>query len=217
MRLEIILKKLEDRGVFVKTTYELVGVNLPLDEQIQVLEKILRKNVTLMKILEVLAELKIENCYVGAGAINQTVFNYYHGYEVDYGIKDYDIVYYDEDLSYEKEDCVIKKIEKRLANLNVVVDIKNEARVHLWYYEKYGIKRTPYSSVEDAIASWGATVTCIGVRLMNRKLIIYAPYGLNDLFGMVIRPVKREFTKETYDERANRWMKKWSQLKKIEW
>ena len=38
-----------------------------------------------------------KNWYVGAGGVNQTVFNYYHGYECDYGIKDYDIVYFDED------------------------------------------------------------------------------------------------------------------------
>lgn len=85
------------------------------------------------------------------------------------------------------------------------------------YYEKYGVKRVPYTSVEDAIASWGTTITCIGVRLENGKLVVYAPYGLNDIFGMVIRPVKKEFTKENFDERAARWMKKWPSLKKIEW
>lgn len=193
------------------------GYNVSINEQLVILEKILRKNTELMSILEVLEKDSISNYYVGAGAINQTVFNYYHGYDINYGIKDYDIVYYDEDISYEKEDVVIKRLNDRFNDLDVCVDIKNQARVHIWYYEKYGIKKVPYTSVEDAIARWGATITCIGVRLENGQLVVFAPYGLNDIFGMIIRPVKKDFTKENYDERADKWMKKWPMLKKIEW
>lgn len=193
------------------------GVNCSIGEQLDILEKILGKNTMLMKILEILDQDELQNYYVGAGAINQCIFNYYHGYEISYGIKDYDIVYYDEDVSYEKEDIVIKRLEDKFKDLDVSVDIKNQARVHIWYYEKHGVKREPYTSVEDAIACWGAIITCIGVRLENGKLVVCAPYGLNDIFGMVIRPVKRKFTKELYDKRADRWMKKWPGLKKIEW
>ena len=196
---------------------KLVGYRKCLTEQIVILKKILMKNKDLISILKVLESIGIDNCYVGAGSINQTVFNYYHGYQFNYGIKDYDVVYFDEDLSYESEDFVIRKIKKGLGNLADLVDIKNEARVHLWYNEKYHTNRNPYSSVEDAIASWGATITCVGVRMMNGKLEVYAPYGLEDIFGMIIRPVKRDFSKEMYDERAIRWQKKWPMLKKIKW
>ena len=196
---------------------KLVGYRKCLTEQIVILEKILMKNEDLISILKVLESIGIDNCYVGAGSINQTVFNYYHGYQINYGIKDYDIVYFDEDLSYEKEDKVIKEIKNKPGILSDMVDIKNEARVHLWYNEKYQTKREPYSSVEDAIASWGATITCVGVRMKNGKLEVYAPYGLEDIFGMIIRPVKKDFSKEMYDERAIRWQRKWPMLKKIEW
>ena len=196
---------------------KLVGYRKCLTEQIIILEKILMKNKDLVSILKVLESIGIDNCYVGAGSINQTVFNYYHGYQINYGIKDYDIVYFDEDLSYEKEDKVIKEIKNKLGILSDMVDVKNEARVHLWYNEKYQTKREPYSSVEDAIASWGATITCVGVRMKNDKLEVYAPYGLEDIFGMIIRPVKKDFSKEMYDERVIRWQKKWPMLKKIEW
>lgn len=196
---------------------KLNGANLSIDKQLIILEGILKKNTKLMEILKILDDDGIKNYYVGAGCINQTVFNYYHGKELDYGIKDYDIVYYDENTSYESEDIVIKRLENKFKDLDVCVDIKNQARVYIWYYEKYGVKKTPYKSVEDAIASWGATITCVGIRLENGKLVVCAPYGLNDIFNMVIRPVKREFTKEWYDERALRWMKKWPKLKKMEW
>lgn len=193
------------------------GVNCSIEEQLVILEKILKYNTKLMKILDILEKDGIKNYYVGAGCINQTVFNYLHGFDIDYGIKDYDIVYFEKDTSYESEDIVIKRLENKFRDLDVVVDIKNQARVYIWYYEKYGIKRLPYTSVEDAISSWGATVTCIGVRLENGKLVVYAPYGLSDIFGMIIRPVKRDFTKEAFDERALRWMSKWPNLKKIDW
>ena len=193
------------------------GVNCSIEEQLVILEKILKYNTKLMKILDILEKDGINNYYVGAGCINQTVFNYLHGFDIDYGIKDYDIVYFEEDTSYESEDIVIKRLENKFRDLDVVVDIKNQARVYIWQYEKYGIKRLPYTSVEDAISSWGATITCIGVRLENGKLKVCCPYGLNDIFSMTVRAVKREFTKEQYEVRAKRWKDKWNKLNIKEW
>ena len=187
-----------------------------LSEQLKIFKKIIYKNKILVNLLKLLDELDIDNCYVGAGCINQTIFNYYHGYDIDYGINDYDIIYYDNDLSYEAEDKIIKMITSKV-NDDIKLDIKNQARVHLWYYDKYGIKRKPYISVEDAIGSWGATITCVGVRIKDGKFYVYAPYGLNDIFNMVIRPVKYNSNKEFYEERCNKWKNKWYKLKIVSW
>lgn len=198
------------------------GLNKSIDVQLDVFEKIISNNKKLMKILDVLEKYALENpnfknWYVGAGGVNQTVFNYYHGYEGDYGIKDYDIVYFDEDTSYEAEDVIIKDLEKRLKDIDIVSDIKNQARVHIWYNPKYGTNREPYTSCEDAVSSWGSTVTCIGIRKENGQLIVYCPYGLNDLFSLTIRPVKRYFDKESYEARSKRWKAKWDKLNIVEW
>ncbi len=192
------------------------GRNKPVNEQIRILKKILFMNKDLKYLLDVLNSLGLDNCYVGAGCINQTVFNYYHGYDLNYGINDYDIVYYDNDTSYEAEDKIIKLINSKVKN-NIKLDIKNQARVHIWFYEKYGIKRSPYRDVYDAIGRWTSTVTCIGVRLYNNRFYVYAPYGLNDLFNMIIRPVKIDMTKDLYYERCKRWKSKWEKLKIISW
>ena len=193
-----------------------------IQKQISLFTKIIKKNKKLMHILNILEEYAkdnpaFQNHYVGAGCVNQTVFNYLSGYEIDYGIKDVDIVYYDSDTSYEAEDKIIKDLEKRLGDCGISYDIKNEARVHIWYNEKYEDKREPYTNLEDAVSSWGATVTCIGVRLEKRKLLIYCPFGLSDIFSMTIRPVKRYFTKDQYEARAQRWKKKWNKLTIISW
>lgn len=198
------------------------GFNKNIQEQLKIFERIIKKNKKLMAVLKVLEEYsktnpRFKDYYVGAGSVNQTVFNYLSGNEIDYGIKDFDIVYYDEDLSYEAEDIIIKDLDKMFKDKSIEFDVKNEARVHIWYNEKYGDKREPYTSTEDAISKWGATVTCIGVRLENNKLITFCPYGLNDLFSMTIRPVKVYFTKEAYDSRCERWLKKWPNLNIIGW
>lgn len=57
--------------------------------------------------------------------------------------------------------------------------------------ENYNREIKPYKSVEDAISRWGTTITCIGVRLEENKLKICSPYGLEDLFSLIIRPVKK--------------------------
>ncbi len=188
-----------------------------LNEQLKDLEEILFKNETLKEVLKRLEKSNLKNYYVGAGCINQTVFNYLHGLRIDANINDYDIVYYDEDISYEKEDIVIKYVEELLSDLNIKLDVKNEARVHIWYNEKYNENRMPYTSVEDAVSRWETTITCIGVRLENNNLIVDAPYGLNDLFNMVIRPVKTDFTEADYIKKVNKWKKKWPKLTIMPW
>lgn len=193
------------------------GANKSIDEQLKIFKAILFKNEKLYKALKVLQTSKLKDYYIGAGSINQTIFNYYHNYEIDFGIKDYDIVYFDEDISYEKEDETIKYINDLLKDLDIKIDIKNEARVHLWYEQKFGFPIVPYKSVEEAISRWATTITCIGVRLENDQLIVCAPYGLNDIFNMVIRPIKEDFEKEQYETRVVNWIKKWPMLKVIPW
>ncbi len=193
------------------------GFNKTLSEQEKLFEKILRNNKKLWNVLEALEEYALKNksfknYYLGAGALNETVFNYYHNFDDNYGIKDYDIVYFDEDTSYEKEDIIIKELSSLLKNIDVCLDIKNQARVHLWCKGK-----SEAFSVEEAISRWSTTVTCIGVRVENNTLKIFAPYGLNDLFGMIIRPVKFEFTEEKYNEKVKKLKEKWPMLDIRKW
>ncbi len=200
----------------------LEGKNKSLNEQLLVLESILNKSKKIKEILRVLEQYSKENqdfknYYLAAGCINQTIFNYYHNYDLDYGIGDYDIVYYDEDTSYEKEDIIIKDLKEKLKHLDLKFDIKNEKRVHIWYNEKYKTNRKEYESVEDAISKWGTTITCLGVRMENNKLIVCAPYGLNDLFNLILRPVKIDFTKEDYEKKVTKWTSKWELLKVIKY
>lgn len=193
------------------------GHNCDIDTQKQLLHRILSENEILYEVIVKAQELGLEKCYIGAGCICQTVWNYQNGLEPMYGISDIDIVYFDDDLSYEKEDGIIKKVKQMFSHLPVEVDVKNQARVHLWYEKRFGYPCKPYRSVEEAINTWPTTATAIGTRLEKEKLIVYAPFGLNDMFGQIIRANKILITEKVYAEKCQKWRSKWDTLTVIPW
>ena len=60
-------------------------------------------------ILARLADLKAPDGWLVSGALFQTVWNIRTGRTPTYGIKDYDIMYFDPDPSWEAEDAVIRR------------------------------------------------------------------------------------------------------------
>lgn len=195
------------------------GYNLDINEQIKVLEKIVMKSKNINTVIERAESLNLENYYIGAGCIAQTVWNYLSDKPLDYGIKDIDFVYFDEkNLDEESENKVISYVKELYSDLDIEVDVKNEARVHLWYKDHFGYDIKPYTSLEDAINSWPTTSTAVGIRRdKNGAFKIYAPFGLNDLFGKIVRANKAQITKDIYENKTTRWLSKWPDLKVIPW
>ncbi|MDP1706677.1 MAG: nucleotidyltransferase family protein [bacterium] len=185
--------------------------------------RILKENKSLQFILEQTKELGMPNWYLGGGGIVQTVWNQKHGFESEIGIKDYDLVYYDvNDISYEAEDVFIQKGKELFKNIITPVEIRNQARVHLWYNSRPGNHASrlidQYKSVEEAISTWPTTATAIGVRKeMDGKFQVYAPFGLEDLFSLVVKPNKKLITEKIYQNKVNRWIKVWPNLKIVPW
>lgn len=163
--------------------------------------------------------LNIENYYIGAGCIAQTVWNYLSNKPLKYGIKDIDFVYFDDkNLDSQSENVIASKVKALYSDLNIEIDVKNEARVHLWYKRHFGYSIDPYTSLEAAIDTWPTTATAIGVRKgNNNEFIVYAPFGLNDLLGKIVRANKTQITKEIYEKKVTSWLSKWPDLKVIPW
>lgn len=202
----------------IKSKSVMGSSNKIMSKNTEQLQDILKENKRIKEILEKAPLLRMPNWYLAAGCISQTVWNILHGFDPEYGIKDYDLVYYDaSDISYEGEDRYIQKSKEIFREITGSIEVRNEARVHLWFEDHYGFKIDPYKSVEDAISSWSTTATCIGVRYANNKFGVFAPYGLDSVFEMTVKPVKRLFTKEMYENKVNRWMKLWPKLKIIPW
>jgi hypothetical protein len=135
------------------------------------------------------------------------------------GIKDYDLFYFDAgDLSWEAEDRVIAAAGRLFADLPAEVEVRNEARVHLWYPQKFGVPCPPYSSTEAAIDSFAATTCCLGVRLSaGGDWQVYAPHGLDDVFNLVLRPNPVLAPRSVYEAKAARWQQQWPELTVLPW
>ncbi|MGV9374507.1 nucleotidyltransferase family protein [Nonomuraea sp. NPDC003707] len=148
---------------------------LPLDEQLAALRTVLGANPTLTTVLDGARALDLPGWWVAAGAVVQTIWNHVTGRDPEHGIKDYDLVYYDpSDLSWEAEDRAIRAGAELFGD--VPVEIRNEARVHLWYEERFGVPCPPYESAEDAIDSFPSTTSSLGVRLTpSGRWQVYAP------------------------------------------
>lgn len=113
---------------------------LPLDEQLRALRSALSQNEMLVQVLDRAARLALPGWYVTAGCLFQTVWNVVTGRPPSAGIKDYDLFYFDgTDLSWEAEDTVIQAAHKHFGDLPVDVEVRNQARVHLWYEQKFGV------------------------------------------------------------------------------
>lgn len=194
-------------------------MNPKIDQaQIDRLEEMLKQNKTLQIILDRAGSLGMPNWYVGAGCISQTVWNILHGFDPEQNIKDYDLVYYDaSDISYEAEDIFVQKAKKLFEGFPVVIDLINEARVHLWVEKKFGYAIDQYQSVEEAISTWPTTITCVGVRRNNGVTQAYATFGLDDVFNMVLRPNKKVVTEAVYMNKVKKWTALWPKLTVVDW
>jgi hypothetical protein len=194
------------------------GFNTDLHTQMELLEKILMSNEVLNNVFIRAQKLDLQNYYIGAGCIAQTVWNNHMKCDPLHGILDIDFVYYDSsDVSFEAENSTIEYIKNGIGPCPVKLDIKNQARVHVWYKEHFGYDIKPYTSVEEAINTWPTTATSIGVRFENGTMKLYAPFGLNDLFGMIVRANKAKITEEIYMQKVNKWKAKWPDLAIIPW
>lgn len=184
------------------------------------LVEIIRNSYQVMRVIETVKDSKLPfNYYIGAGCITNTIWNYLSGYPLTYGISDVDVVYFDnEDLSKASEQKLTEYLVDKIGDFPFRLDVKNQARVHLWYEKKFGFSIQPYVSLEDAINSWPTTATSLGIRKeQNDSFNIYAPFNLDDLFSIIVRPNKRIITREIYDNKAIKWQKKWPELTIIPW
>ncbi|GAB3567727.1 hypothetical protein GCM10027445_16480 [Amycolatopsis endophytica] len=104
------------------------------------------------------------------------------------------------------------------ADVPATVEIRNEARVHLWYEQKFGVRCAPHPSTEAAIDSFAATTCCVGIRAEpGQRWRVYAPHGLADVFGLVVRPNPLLAPGHVYETKTARWREQWPALTVLPW
>jgi uncharacterized protein len=161
-------------------------------------------------------------CLAG-GSLFQTVWNRLHGFEPTFGILDYDLFYFDaNDTTAATERAMAERITAGFAALNVNIEVSNQARVHQWYEQEFGVQSAPFHSCEDGIDAFLAKACCVGMRRERGAWAIYAPHGFDDIYDLVVRPNPRraaqgEGLRAAYDRKTARWQSLWPLLKALPW
>jgi hypothetical protein len=165
-------------------------------------------------LLEQAAQLDVPDWWLASGAVFQTVWNVIDGRDPTAGIGDYDLIYFDDtDLSWDAEDAVIRRAAELFVDIPALVEVRNEARVHLWYEQHFGVPAEPFTSTTDAVDNFASTTCCFAVTQDSHgQLQVYAPHGYDDLFAQRVRPNPRLAPREVYERKAARWTKEWPGL-----
>lgn len=190
----------------------------PLSEQSDALQQIVSSDPDLMAVLRLIRDQELPDGWLVAGCLYQTIWNATTGRPHRTGIKDYDIAYFDgSDLSYEAEDCVIRRIAEVGKPLGLELEVRNQARVHLWFGTRFGFSMPPMASTAEAPARYASMAHAIGIRLTrDGGFEIVAPYGLRDVFAMHLRPNRAFPNGATHDVKAQRCLKIWPEIT-VEW
>ena len=176
---------------------------------------IIRAAPSLMRVLTTVRALDLPDWLVMSGAVYQRVLNHLTGRAPDYGIRDYDLGYFDaSDISYDAEDRVIRRVAAAFDEpFKSTVEVRNQARVHLWFEAHFGEPYTALSCTAEALERFASPMSAVGVRLdPNDKLHIEAPFGLADLFALRVRPnpwrLSRHFERATASA-----LRRWPELR----
>ena len=180
------------------------------------LARMLRNPVNEM-IARELETLALPDAWIVSGCLVQSVWNALTGRPIDYGIADYDVFYFDRDTSWAAEDAVIRTVAARIGRPGVKVEVRNQARVHLWYPAKHGLPYPPLARATEGIDRFLTQNTKIGIRRTGEAYDVYAPHGFDDVARLIVRPNPGpNFSAANYAAKAARWKALWPELTVLE-
>jgi hypothetical protein len=176
-------------------------------------------NPTVGTVLERAATLGLAEWWLTAGVLFQSVWNALTERPPGTGIRDADFFYFDPDISWAAEDTVIRHGADLFADLPIPVEIRNQARVHLWYADRFGASAAPpFRSAREPIATFAAVCCCYGIRVdTDGRPEVCAPHGYDDLFALLVRPNAGHAPRHIYEAKAARWQENWPELRVLPW
>ena len=164
-------------------------------------------------ILARLADLGTDDAWLVSGALFQTVWNVITHRAPEHGIRDYDVFYFDPDTSWDAENVVIERAKHVFADVDAAIEIRNQARVHLWYEAKYGMPYPPLTRTTDGIDRFLMPNAQVGICRNREGHRVYAPQGFDDIAAMIVRPNRTpNFRQSAYLEKAERWKTLWPEI-----
>jgi hypothetical protein len=190
---------------------------LPASSQTERFLRLVLANQWNAAILERFPQTGLADWWLTAGCIAQSVWNGLYGRAPDHGILDYDIFYFDPDTSWAAEDMVIKTTASLFSDLPVTIQIRNQARVPLWYQEKFGVQFPPVKAASDGIDRFPCGTVAVGVKRDDGGYRIHAPFGLRSLLNGLLIPNPVLQIPAVYADKTRRWVKTWPELSAEPW
>ena len=164
----------------------------------------------LLRVLHLVQTLSLPDAWVGAGLIRNAVWDQIHFGAPDSHLgNDVDVVYFDtENIAQERDSAIENRLNATAPD--VPWEVRNQARMHSRNDDP------PYHSTEDALRYWPDTATAIAARIVGDGIEVVAPYGVDDLVGLIVRPTPPfEAKQDEYRERlaSKDWGQRWPRLK----
>jgi hypothetical protein len=163
-----------------------------------------------MEALNAVRTLDLPDGWIGAGFVRDAVWDQLHGHNPRPPLGDVDVIWFDR---AHPDRAMDEELERQLRSRMPALDwsVRNQARMHLRNAD------TPYRDVADAMMHWPETATAVAVRLTDDdRLEINAPFGLEDAFGLRLKPTphfaanKRPVFSQRVSEK--RWLKRYPRL-----
>lgn len=182
------------------------------------LVRIVRADRDLMHVLTTVRGLDLPDWRVFSGAVYQSVWNALTGRPAGYGRKDFDLGYFDPDTSWDAEDVVIKRVAAAFEEpFRTDVEVRNQARVPIWFPSHFGEPYDPIANTDEALGRFVAPAFAVGVRLeADDTISVAAPLGLEDLFGLVLRPNPTRGVARDWGRVVEKRLALWPELTVIE-
>lgn len=160
-----------------------------------------------------LPSLGLNQCLLTAGCLFQAVWNQRSNLPLDWGVNDYDVFYFDDDVSWEAENAVIQAAQQLFGDLRVNVELRNQARVHLWFTQRFGGDYPPLGSAREGIDRFLVAGTCVGLDSSTGE--IYAPFGLADLDQGLLRINPLFPQPDLFVKKADSYRARWPWLRTV--
>ena len=177
------------------------------------LQQLLADDPLRMEALRALQALQLPDGWIGAGFVRDAVWDHLHGYGQRPISGDVDVVWFDALHRDPHQDRILEaQLKRQWPTFNW--SVKNQARMH----QRHG--HEPYHSTRHALQYWPETATAVAVRLEETQgIATIAPYGLDDLFALRLRPTPSfEHQKlPVFRQRAiaKRWMERYPGLQLV--
>jgi len=165
------------------------------------------------------AALALPDWLLVSGALYNSVWNHLAGKPSGHGIKDIDLFYFDaSDLSWEAEDDVIRRAGPVFAGLPVPVEVRNQARVHLWYEARFGHAYPQLGNSAEALSYFASRTHAVGLRrAADGRPELVAPFGLDAIFSFRIVPNRVLDNAATHATKGERAKRHWPEVTVLDW